>query len=80
MSKPLERIFDYKGSIPFKITNKYNFDNIQKSEMIKEEIIEDGFLFRCIAIERNDIFIIIKQEVINLKTNKNVRLKPKTKL
>lgn len=79
-SKPLQRIFDGKGIIPFKLTNvdniltRYKFSDFQKSEMIQSQIIEDGVLFRCTAVERDGFLIILKQEIIDIKSNQQIRI------
>lgn len=69
MAKPLERIMGNKTMFPTPFVPVLNikFEDFQKSELVKEEIIEDGFLYRCIAVERNQVMIILKQEVIRLK-------------
>ncbi|WP_026755032.1 hypothetical protein [Sediminibacter sp. Hel_I_10] len=64
---PLDRIFNLKSRHQSLHLPKLKIEHFQKSELVQDELIEDGFLYRCIAFERNGIFIILKQEVITLE-------------
>lgn len=62
--KPLNKIFDNNTVFPFPLkTHSYKFDEFQKSEMIQEELFEGDIYCKTIAIERNGVLIILKQEV-----------------
>lgn len=46
--------------------HSHSFEDFQKSEMIKSELIEDGFVFTIIGIIRNDTLLILKSTIQQL--------------